>query len=35
VTLPDAVIKEGEQINEQVEGVFSRTAEWINRTRKE
>jgi anti-anti-sigma factor len=35
VTLPDAVTKEGEQINEQVEGVFSRTAEWINRTLKE
>jgi hypothetical protein len=35
VTLPDAVGKEGEQINEQVEGVFSRTTEWINRTLKE
>jgi anti-anti-sigma factor len=35
VTLPGAVSKEGEQINEQVQGVFSRTAEWINRTLKE
>jgi len=35
VTLPDARSKEGEQINEQVEGVFSRTTEWINRTLKE
>jgi anti-anti-sigma factor len=36
VTLPGAVSKEGEQqINEQVQGVFSRTAEWINRTMKE
>jgi anti-anti-sigma factor len=32
VTLPDAVNKEGEPINEQVQSVFSRTANWINRT---
>ena len=32
VTLPDAVSKEGEPINEQVQSVFSRTADWINRT---
>lgn len=35
VTLPGVVSKEGEQINEQVQGVFSRTAEWFNRTLNE
>jgi anti-anti-sigma factor len=35
VTLPGAVSKEGEQINEQVSGVFSSTAEWIKRTLNE
>jgi len=35
VTLPEGVGKEGEQINEQVQGVFSRTAEWIDRTLNE
>jgi anti-anti-sigma factor len=35
VTLPGAVSKEGEPINEQVQSVFSRTAEWINRTLNE
>jgi hypothetical protein len=35
VTLSGAVSKEGEQINEQVSGVFSSTAEWIKRTLNE
>lgn len=35
VTLPDAVSKEGERIDEQVRGVFSQAAEWIDKTLKE
>jgi len=35
VTLPDAVSKEGERIDDQVRGVFSQAAEWIDKTLKE
>ena len=35
VTLPDAVSKEGEHIDDQVQGVFSQAAEWIDKTLKE
>ena len=35
VTLPDTVSKEGERIDDQVQGVFSQAAEWIDKTLKE
>ena len=35
VTLPDAVSKESERIDEQVKSVFSQAAEWIDKTLKE
>lgn len=35
VTLPDAVSKEGERIDQEVQGVFSQAAEWIDKTLKE
>ncbi|MBV9272464.1 MAG: hypothetical protein JO333_01095, partial [Verrucomicrobia bacterium] len=34
VTLPEGANKDGEQINEQVQDVFSRTAEWIGRMKE-
>jgi anti-anti-sigma factor len=34
VTLPEGANKEGDQINEQVQDVFSRTAEWIGRMKE-
>jgi len=35
LTLPDSVSKEGERIDDQVQGVFSQAAEWIDKTLKE
>jgi hypothetical protein len=35
VTLPEGVSKEGERIDDQVQGVFSQAAEWIDKTLKE
>ena len=35
VTLPFGASKEGKQIDEQVQGVFSQAAEWIDKTLKE